>query len=349
MKLFMRLFLIPMKKSKPISFKFRFPEITEEVIVPTGMMVEVINRSTVIHPGNSIWYGESRIGKTTTARFMVRSINEAYNPQNPLAYRAVHYEVGEIASWTGNEQKKGIKSLYYATLGRIDEGVYRHDPPEGLARQLVHGLSRKNIQLVLVDEAGLLSFDALRGMILVGDTAENMNYPLSFIFIGMDDLPTKVRGAPEVENRIQEWCYFEAYSLKETAGLLAQMHPHFAQLDFDNLAHYEQFECMYEMFGGFPGLIVNFLKKLDYYQRDEPDEINVKYLRTIQLRTLMDKKQCINKSLENYRGKPPKDSRQGVSRSKSQNEPDGQNNEKQKNEKTSQKKPGRSKKSKVSA
>jgi hypothetical protein len=118
-----------MKQIQPKNFKFQFPVPAKDIIVPTGMMLEVINRTKAVHPEISLWYGESRIGKTTTARFMVQSIDEAYDPQNPYAYRAVHYEVGEIASWTGNEQKKGIKSLYYATLGRIDEGVYRHEPP----------------------------------------------------------------------------------------------------------------------------------------------------------------------------------------------------------------------------
>jgi hypothetical protein len=223
----------------------------------------------------------------------------------------------------------------------LTKGFTVTNPPESLATQLVHGLRRKNIQVILVDEAGLLSLEAIRGMVLVGDTAKNMNYPLSLVLIGMDDLPTKVRHAPQVEKRIVEWCYFEAYSLKETAKLLAQLHSHFTSLDFNNPSHYEQFECMYEMFGGFPGLIVPFLKKLDHCLRQEPDEINVTYLRTIHLRTLMDKEQSINKSLEMYRGKPPKDSRRGMSRGGKQNGSDGQNHAQQKDEKASRKRPGR--------
>ena len=334
-----------MNQKLPKDFEFQFLIPTEDFIVPMGMILEVITRTAVVHPGNSLWYGESRIGKSTTGIYMVQKIDEAYNPQNPYAYRAVHYEVGEIPGWSGNEQKKGIKSLYFATLGRIDEGIYRHDPPESLATQLVHGLRRKNIQVILVDEAGTLSLEAIRGMILVVDTAKNMNYPLSLVFIGMDDLPTKVRHSPQVEKRIVEWCYFEAYSLKETGKLLAQLHPHFASLEFDIPAHYEQVECIYEMFGGFPGLIVPFLKKLDRYQRQEPDEINVKYLRTLHLRTLMDKEQAINKSLEIYHGKPPKEGRRGIERGGRQNGSDRQNQANQKDDKAPRKRSRRSKKS----
>jgi hypothetical protein len=296
------------------NFQYQFAPPAEEIIVPTGMMLEVISRTAAVHPGNSIWYGDSRIGKTTTAKFMVQQIMKAYDPQNPHAYRAAHYEVGEIREWTGNEMKQGVKSLYYATLGRFDEGIYRHDPTESVATHLVHGLRRKNIQMIFIDEAGTLSLEAMRGMVLVGDIAKNMNYPLSLVFIGMDDLPTKVRHLPQVDKRCVEWCYFEAYSLNDTANLLAELHPHFGRLDFNNPKHYEQVKCIYDLMGGFPGLIVPFLRKLEHCQRQVPEEITTTYLRTIHLRTVMDRKQSVNKSLDIYQGRPPKDSRSGAVR-----------------------------------
>jgi hypothetical protein len=163
--------------------------------------------------------------------------------------------------------------------------------------------------MVLVDEAGTLSLEAIRGMVLVGNIARNMNYPLSLVFIGMDDLPTKVEHLPQVDRRFVEWCYFEAYSLSDTAKLLAELHPHFAQLDLKNPKHYEQIECVYELLGGFPGLIVPFLQKLEHCQRQEREEITITYLRTIHLRTVMDRKQSVKRSLDTYRGRPPKDSR----------------------------------------
>lgn len=305
-----------MKDQPADDFKFRFAAAPKEIIVPTDLMREVVNRTSAIHPGIALWYGDSRLGKSTTARYMVEKIAEAYEASNPHAFRAVHYEVGEIAGWTGNEQKKGIKSLYYATVGRIDEGVYRHDPAESLAAQLVLGLRRKNIRMICVDEAGTLSLEAIRGMILVSDTAQNLNYPLSLVLIGMDDLPTKVRHLPQVENRIDEWCFFEAYGLAETGRLLSHLHPHFEGLDYNDPEQFAQVECVYEMFGGFPGLIVPFLKKLERYQQLEPEEITVTYLRILRLRTFFDKEQSINKSLELHRGRSAKETRTGYARRK---------------------------------
>jgi len=295
-----------MSKASTQSYKVQFPAPYQENIIETDMMLEVIGRTFKAHPGNSVWYGEARIGKTITAGYMTRKIEEAYDPLNPHAFRALHYEVGEVEGWSGNEHKKGLKSLYYATIGKIDEGVYRHDPPEIIAGQIVHALIRKNIQMIFIDEAGKLSLDAIDGMLLVYNKAKTIGHSLSFIFIGMEDLPIKVTQKPQVKGRINEWCYFAAYSFDEMTKLLARLHPHFEKLDLKEEKDREQFEFMYEMFGGYPGLTVPFLMKLDRYSQEDKEPITVKYLRAVHLRTLLGQEKSIAKSLEIYRGRPPK-------------------------------------------
>jgi hypothetical protein len=278
------------------SSRFSFPTPIEEKIIETDFMREIMNRTMTMHPGNSLWYGESRVGKTTAARHIVQTVNEAFNPYNPYAFRAIHYEVGGIEQWSGNEQKKGLKSLYNAALGRIDEGLYRTDPAETVAEQLIFGLMRKNIQQIFVDEAGNLSLEAIRGMIMAYDSAKNLGHPLSLVFVGMDDLPTKVMKLPQVKGRIHEWCYFEPYSLKEVADLLAKLNSHFADSKLEKTKLSEQVECVYELCGGYPGLIIPFLRKLERYQQIEREEINTVYLRTTHLRTTIDRDKAINKS-----------------------------------------------------
>lgn len=323
-----------MTYSSSSKFALQFPEINKkEKIVETAVMREVMNRTLAIHPGNSVWYGLSRVGKTTTAREMVKKLQEVYSQENPNAFRAVHFEVGEIAAWTGNEQKKGLKSLFNATLGRIDEGLYIQQPPEAIANSLVRGLMKKNIGLILIDEAGNLSLDAIRGMIMVYDAAYNLNHPLSLIFIGMDDLPVKVTQLPQIEGRIHEWCFFEPYKLKDVADLLAQLHPHFAGFDLDNLAQREQVELIYDLYGGFPGLIVPFIKKLEHQQSRNPEPINTKYLKSIHLRTAFDKNLAIGRSREIYKGKPPKQTFYSAKFKNGAKQDAQQNNQKGKNSK----------------
>lgn len=273
---------------------FKFPIPIEKQIIETGFMKEVMSRTLIVHPGNSVWYGESRVGKTTTAQYIVKTINEAFDPYNPHAFRAVHFEVGQIAEWSGHEQKRGLKSLYNATLGRIDEGLYKNDPIETVVEQLVLGLMRKNIQQIYIDEAGNLSLDAIRGIIMAYDAAKNAGHLLSLIFIGMDDLPTKVNKLPQIKGRIHEWCYFEPYDLKGIADLLVRISSLFENLEFENPKHKELIECIYELCGGFPGLLIPFLTKLERYQIIESVEITTTYLRAIHLRTMVDKNNSIS-------------------------------------------------------
>jgi hypothetical protein len=289
---------------KSSNFTLQFPAPDVEIIIETGAMRETIKRTLAVHPGNSVWYGLSRIGKTTTARFAAEKIRQAYDAENPHAFRAVHYEVGEIGAWTGNEQKKGLKSLYNATLGRIDEGLYRADPAETIVEYLVRGLMRKNIGMIFVDEAGNLSLDAIRGMLMAFDAAKNIGHRLSMVFIGMDDLPVKVTKLPQVNGRINEWCYFEPYTFEEVAKLLSELHPHFAGLDLEDPLQREQVELIYDLHGGFPGHIIPFMRKLERYQNAKREEITTLYLKTIHLRTVLDKENAINKSREIYIGKP---------------------------------------------
>ena len=65
-------------------------------------------------------------------------------------------------------------------------------------------------------------------------------------------------------------------------------------------------ECLYELCGGYLGLIVPFLQKVDKYQLIKSEKIDSKYLRAIHLRTQLDREQSISKSKEIYGGKPSK-------------------------------------------
>jgi len=284
-----------------------FPEPKQRKVILTKMMRQIINRTLSVHTlcALVIWYGESRIGKTTTARYVAEKILEEYDENNPRAFRAKYYEVGEIALWSGNEMKKGIKSLYFAALGfPLDESTYIKDPPEAIALRLVHELRKRNIQLIFVDEAGCLSLDAIRGMVLVRDVAESNGWTLTLVFISMDDLPQKIGKLKQIDGRTYEWCYFEQYSLNETWNLLAELHPHFAGLDRNNEDHRAQVEFLHETYGGFPGQLIPFIHRMEYRSQEFRGKIELRFLRATHLLTARDKESSIKHSLANYRGKP---------------------------------------------
>lgn len=272
-------------------------------IVITPMMKEMINRTLSVHPLGAlvVWYGQSRIGKTTTGRYMANHLNETFDEDDPDTFRAVHYEVGPVPKGSGNEIKRGIRSLYQAALGaQMDEGFYNRNPPEGLAAQLVYGLRRKRIRLIIVDEAGGLSADAIRGMNLVRDTAENEGWTLTLVFVGMDDLPQKITKYPQLHHRIQEWCYFDQYDIDATWTLLTKLHPYFANLDAKKKAHHEQVEVVHELCSGLPGLIVPFVQLLDYRLSLATGEITAEFLRAIYMRRNESMMQSLRDSSKPY-------------------------------------------------
>jgi hypothetical protein len=283
-----------------------FPELETSIIIETDQMRRVTSKTMAVHRGSALlpWVGRSRLGKTTTARFLNNKINENFTSDDPRAFRSIHYEVGEISSWSNSEQKRGIRSLFHACIGRMDEGFYRRSLPEDLARELVYALKKKRIQMIFIDEAGNLSIDAIRGMVLVRDTAELENWTLTLVFIGMDDLPATMVSLPQIKNRTDEWCYFEPYSLQETFELLGKLHPHFASLDLNKKEHLEQVEFVYEQFGGVPGLLTPFIRRLNSRQHTELEGIiDITGLMAVHLSTLRDKDKALSDSEGGYTGK----------------------------------------------
>lgn len=283
---------------------FIFPELEEKIIIETEQMRRVISRTMAVHRGGALlpWVGRSRLGKTTTAKYLNDLINKNFSSEDPCAFRSVHFEVGEINSLAGNDQIKGIRSLYHACVGRLDASLYRRALAQDLAIELVKILKKKRIQMLFVDESGNLSEEAIRGMVLVRNTAELKDWTLSIVFIGMDDLPSKLVSLPQIENRTDEWCYFEPYSLEETFEILKRLHPHFATLDFNKRQDRDQVEFIYEEFGGVPGLIAPFIRRLKTQQDNFDGVIDITTLMAVHLSTLRDKEKALSDSRTGYTG-----------------------------------------------
>ncbi|MGI8545151.1 MAG: AAA family ATPase [Aridibacter sp.] len=277
-----------------------YPKKIKKKIIVTPQMKRIQNGILSCHNGNPLLVisGSSRLGKTSTAMQMTQELNNMYDPDNPDAFRALHYEVGEIASWSGQEQKKGIRSLYHAAIGRLDEAIYRESPPEDLAKQLVYGLQRKRIEMIFIDEAGNISSAAIRGMVLVRDVAEILGHHLTLVFIGMDDLPVKLCSVPQIEKRIHRWFFFKEYTVNELYILLKELHPHFAEMDPQKISHWEQVEFIHEKFGGVPGEVLPFIEQVDYRAKQVQRVIDYKLLVTTYKSLQMPKQAALSGSRE---------------------------------------------------
>lgn len=288
---------------------FEFPERSEQELIVTGMMKQAERRTLDVHSNSPIvvWSGRSRIGKTTTAEWMTSRIADAFDVDNADAFKAKHYEVGEIPEWVYQPGKKAIRGLHHATIGRLDEGLYRSSTPEDLAELTVRGFKRRHVELVFVDEAGLLSLDAIRGLVLVQDRAVKEGHTLGIVLIGMDDLPHKVEANPQVEGRVQEWVFFEGYEDGEIMNLLQELHPPYRDRSLSDKEIQEHVAFLADTQERLPGRIVSFIHRLKTRLDDESQIPDLKLMRAVHLLTERDREAARTAATANYSHKTRED------------------------------------------
>jgi hypothetical protein len=292
----------------------QFPAEKENILVQTETLQRAINRTLAVHYTNPIvvWSGPAGVGKTRTAAYLQERLARECDGGMPNAFRARHFEIASISG--SGAEKRLVRSLYHATLGVLPEGQYRTTPVEDLAGELVEGLQLRRMQMILIDEAGQLSVQALRAICLVRNVAEQMSWPLTFVLIGMDTLPDKIKSCPQVYRRVHEWCYFQDLTENETSFFLRQVHPHFAA-QTDDAGYRAQVTFVHSTYSGRPGRIIPFLHKLDAFVRDNPDiHVDLTVLKAVEWVTSTDEQRCVDDSNNHYRGQPSLDekARQGV-------------------------------------
>lgn len=261
-------------------------------IVETSQMRRVARETLDLHGGGTmiVWTGREGIGKTTTAQWLVNQLAERYEEDDPDAFRTQYFETGGTPARATNPGKKALRTLFTKTIGQLDEGVYRRADAEDLAELILVGLKRQNVQLVFIDEAGKLSVDAIRGLVLVRNLAHTEGWNLTLVFIGMDNLGGMMRSVPQIERRVEGWSYFKPYDVEETHTLLSELHPHFAGLDLDDPEGRAQVEYLHEQYAGLPAQMVAFLRKLDRRHERMDRGIDMTLIKAVHLTTVRDKR-----------------------------------------------------------
>jgi hypothetical protein len=279
-----------------------FPIPARRAIYTTDLMREMASRTQAVHGHGAfvVYSGEAGVGKTTTARELTAAFGRAFTSENPRAFRAIHFEVGRVANGHTHEAKRMIRSLYAAVGANLDEGVYERHPPEEIAGEFIEYIRQRRIQMIFVDEAGLLSLEGINGLVTVLDIAKNNGWPLTIVLIGMDDLPLKLRRRPQIARRVFEWCTFVRYGFEDTVRLLRAMHPHFEALSVENPQHRAQFEFVQEISGGLPGFMASFIERFDYRLRGYKDAVTVNFLKTVHLLTVDSMKMAMDLARKGY-------------------------------------------------
>jgi hypothetical protein len=242
-----------------------FPSRQEDRCIETGLVRKTIRQTMEAHPdrGLIVWTGPSRIGKTTTAKEMVKAIEDADTPDNPNAFRPFYFEVSGNAN--GNKPASamgGIRSLHFAAVGPIHRR-FRGNPAEDMARRVTHELAARRIEMVFIDEAGTLDIEEIRGLTVVLNEARSIGHRLSIVLIGMDELPATIHKLPQVKNRVVHWCYFKPYCKEEVGDLLYALSDSMKRLDKDSQEFAEITELVFARYAGIVGSMKPVIRFLD--------------------------------------------------------------------------------------
>lgn len=262
-----------------------FPAVPSTPIYVTGLMREAMKHTLHARPdsGVVIWTGPTRIGKTTTARHLMQLINDAYSPGEATAFRCAYAEVGITPRFKElRSMKQGIRSLHATILGPLDDRIYHRELAQELVQRVVEGARLTQVGMVFIDEAGCLGIDEIRGMVAVRNAAEVAGWPLSIVFIGMDNLPGVLHDNPHVEGRIHSWCYFEPYDIDTTWAFLAAVSTHFRSLKRRDIDHEAQVAFVHETYRGVIGRMIPLVRRVDLRASENPsDEVDLLFVQAV--------------------------------------------------------------------
>ena len=247
-----------------------------KTIIETGMMRYTSNAVALAHSARGqfvVVTGTSGVGKTTTAEQITAQINAAYedDPDHPDAYRARYY----IATDHRVQQRKvGTALLQRRVLAEFASQVLHLAVPSDVRAiniekwmdTIVLGLRQQAVQMVFVDEAGYLPPAALDCLATLANKAasKDFSHPVTFVLVGMHDLPANIQSLVNLPRRIANWVTFEPCDAAEVQQVLAPLDPFFAALDLGTQAGQEIMEFLRSpevSGGGLIGLIVPLVER----------------------------------------------------------------------------------------
>lgn len=273
---------------------FVLPSRDDMVLVETDLMRQITRRTLTAHPrgGFVVWSGPSRNGKSVTARWLVEGLN-AMSESDPLAFKAVHFEVAKSTrcNQPRDEARRAVQRVWLATIGKMMEGRYRA-PAEELARELTHALQARRLELILVDEAGGLSLDELRGLMTLINVAANEHHRLTIVLIGMDELPNMVERLDQIRERVVEVCYFAPYSAEDCMVFLKAMLPYFAAAKASDLVAKAEADFIIGLSEGLPGRLAAYCTRVRGMLIDRGEEITMENLRMVNMLKEVDMKRA---------------------------------------------------------
>jgi hypothetical protein len=164
-------------------------------------------------------------GKSTCAAYIVDLINN-----HGLLGADVRADTWEVAGAKNSRRvpdssRGGIKQIYVRLNGPVPSTLFQRETEHSICRKLVAVLRQRGLQLLLLDEAGTLAPEELRGLAMILNVAREEGWPLSMVLIGMDDIAQTMEKLPQIESRVAEWIWFQPLTAEDWDGIFSVMVP----------------------------------------------------------------------------------------------------------------------------
>lgn len=162
-----------------------------------------------------VWTGPVGRGKTLAAHLLIERVCARDDTKHAARYLLA---AGSDQHKGTARQAAGARLLYTEILGAIISTTRaREVGVQGMARDIVNYCRADGTRLVVVDEAGALSAEQLRGIAMITDCARDEGVPLTVLLVGMDGLAHKLAGTPQVRRRVKRSFLFPDWLVADVA------------------------------------------------------------------------------------------------------------------------------------
>ena len=252
-------------------FDYAVSHMPVDTVIVTPMMERVLEETLTARGQmtGALWSGAAGAGKSTTARWLQEQINAACDPRVEGHFRCVYWET---PPFSGKHHDAGIllSGLYLAvTHHPMDPGAARGRGVEGRVGLVLAAMRKRNVGLLIVDEAQRLTEPALDALVLLGNQSTGeRSLHLTTVLVGSGKLHSKLAKSPHLNRRFRTRIPFKDLGRDEIAQFARILYPHC----FDGEVPEDILDFLSKWTAGNPAELVLLLGRAEYLLKRAPTE-----------------------------------------------------------------------------
>lgn len=275
---------------------------TPSRIVPIGQLKEAAKRVAIAHGENGfvVLSGPSGVGKTTCAAYIVDQINQGRLLDEHA--RAVTFEVSgkRLATRMQQTVRGPLRAIYTFVLGPVPSTLFQRQSEHEVCRKIVAAMRARGTQVLLLDEAGSLAAEEMRGLAMLMNVAREEGWLLTIVLIGMDELPKTVTSLPQLETRVIQWVWYEPLDQDDWDHVVRELLPEFRGAKFSSIRSWSR-----RQFGGTLRDAIKWIRHLRQRAEDselEMDQVDLEFCKAVLEDLLLPQQLMIEAHKRGFRG-----------------------------------------------